>query len=380
MKVTIQKTVIAFLSVVTAVLTAAVIGFYGTPCSAIFASERCSGIEEDETLFFFPGYVYHDAAAGHWKAAVHGWVYEPERDSRKRSALLSLITNALDLPAASAENTLLRERLTHFMVDQEGGSGVSARLGNGNYFLGRSDRNGHVVKTLKISGGDIVLPPKKGAMFSWIQLSSVSCDRNARVFHGKIRILPRRGVFVVSDIDDTIKISQVTDKKALIRNTFLHPYREVPGMSALYRKWEKKGAVFHYLTASPWQLYQPLEKFRSTKKFPEGFFHMKTFGVPFNFTSLFESSDSVKLPYLQMLFSAFTGYRFILVGDSGEMDPEVYGTIARRYPEKIIRILIRNIGNETESSPRMKKALRGVPRSRWVLFDSPEELIRETPF
>ncbi|HON80357.1 MAG TPA: DUF2183 domain-containing protein [Spirochaetota bacterium] len=375
MNTIIKKPLLSCIGFIIAAVIAMVICCHGEGYSADSAVAQCTDIEDDETLFFFPGFMYHDAAGTNWNIAVHGWVYEPEHDSRKRRLLMSLVSKALGFSEADAGNALLRERLRHFMVDQDGGSNVSIRIGNTNYFLGTCGRNGHVMKTLKISGGDIPLQGKEQLPFPRMEFSSRSCGKNPRIFHGAIKQLPRRGVFVVSDIDDTIKISRVTDKKALIQNTFLRPYREVPGMSALYRAWERKGAVFHYLTASPWQLYWPLEEFRKNKNFPEGFFHMKMFGVPFNFTKLFESSDTVKLPYLQMLFSAFPEYRFILVGDSGEMDPEVYGTIARRYPEKIIKILIRNIGNEIDSSPRMREAFKGVPRSRWVLFNSPEHII-----
>ena len=47
---------------------------------------------------------------------------------------------------------------------------------------------------------------------------------------GIIRLIePRQGISVISDIDDTIKISEVLDKVRLLANTFIHPFKPVPG-------------------------------------------------------------------------------------------------------------------------------------------------------
>jgi phosphatidate phosphatase APP1 len=77
-----------------------------------------------------------------------------------------------------------------------------------------------------------------------------------------------KGLSVVSDIDDTIKISSVTVKEELMANTFFRPWRAVPGMAALYQQWGQEGAVFHYVSNSPWPLETVLEFFLSGKGSP----------------------------------------------------------------------------------------------------------------
>jgi len=64
----------------------------------------------------------------------------------------------------------------------------------------------------------------------------------------------------------------------------------------------------------------------------------------------------------------------ILVGDSGEQDPEVYGDIARRYPAQIRRILTRNADNRKAEDLRFKEAFKHVARNKWQLFDHPEKI------
>ena len=88
----------------------------------------------------------------------------------------------------------------------------------------------------------------------WLRYRADTSDGDERQLGGAVQLLPPRGVSVVSDVDDTIKISQVADHRELLNNTFLRPMEAVPGMPALYRRWAKDGAAFHYVTASPWQL------------------------------------------------------------------------------------------------------------------------------
>ena len=98
-----------------------------------------------------------------------------------------------------------------------------------------------------------------------------------REFFGVVHLIPSEGISVISDIDDTIKVSDVTNKKELIRNTFLRPFRAVEGMADTYRCWADQGVVFHLVSSSPWQLYEPLARFLAESGFPESTFHLKRF-------------------------------------------------------------------------------------------------------
>ena len=59
----------------------------------------------------------------------------------------------------------------------------------------------------------------------------------------KYELLPRRGISVISDIDDTIKVSHVANRGRLLRNTFVNPFAPVPGMAELYQAWREAGAA-----------------------------------------------------------------------------------------------------------------------------------------
>jgi phosphatidate phosphatase APP1 len=64
----------------------------------------------------------------------------------------------------------------------------------------------------------------------------------------------------------------------------------------------------------------------------------------------------------------------VLVGDSGEKDPEIYGSIARQFPRQIQRINIRLVQGRPLSDERLRRAFRELDGSVYRLFSSPDEL------
>ncbi len=76
-----------------------------------------------------------------------------------------------------------------------------------------------------------------------------------KTFKCTVYVLARHGLSVISDIDDTVKISNVLSKRSLLKHTFYSYFKPVEGMSELYQKWSEQKCQFHYVSASPWQLY-----------------------------------------------------------------------------------------------------------------------------
>ena len=75
------------------------------------------------------------------------------------------------------------------------------------------------------------------------------------------------------------------------------------------------------------------------------------------------------------LTDGFLCRRFILIGDSGEKDPEVYGDIARAFPRQIDRILIRRAPGDRLGEARFAEAFAGLPANRWHVFDDPATVV-----
>src|SRR5262249_18285644 len=155
------------------------------------------------------------------------------------------------------------------------------------------------------------------------------------------------------------KVSEVCDHRALLANTFLREFRPVPGIAELYRGWAAGGAVFHYVSASPWQLYAPLSEFLRRHDFPPGTFHLKSFRARVTgLRKLLANPEKAKRRAIGAVLEAFPRRRFVLVGDSGERDPEMYAGLARDYPGRVARVLIRDVTGRGPGAERFREAFR----------------------
>src|SRR5262249_24774087 len=148
-----------------------------------------------------------------------------------------------------------------------------------------------------------------------VAVRAVLRSGDERVFAGQISLVSSTGATVISDIDDTIKITNVRDRAATLRNTFLEPFPPVPGMVELYQNWARQGSVnFFYVSASPWQLFLPLRDFIRSNGFPAGAFYLKQVRwKDESLFNLFESPLKYKPQVIEPLMEKFRDRRFILV-------------------------------------------------------------------
>jgi phosphatidate phosphatase APP1 len=122
-----------------------------------------------------------------------------------------------------------------------------------------------------------------------------------------------------------------------------------------------------------------LAEFASQAGFPSATFHLRQ--VRFkdsSVLSLLADPLEAKLQMIEPLMATFPHRRFILVGDSGERDPEVYGRIAEKHPDQILRIYIRDVTGQAAQSPRYQAAFGKLPTDKWRLFQEPST-IQEDP-
>ncbi len=68
-----------------------------------------------------------------------------------------------------------------------------------------------------------------------------------------------------------------------------------------------------------------------------------------------------KLSQISEIVGRFPKRRFILVGDSGEKDPEVYREIKTRFPQQIQEIWIRDVVNDRENRPERLREMQIIP-------------------
>ena len=343
--------------------------------SGIVASAEAAGLKSDEQVVLFPtlGWQVRDG----WELEIHGCVFEPER----RRLLTAVLRKALgidDDKLSAAEMAIWRERSQFFLVDNERGKEISLRLGDQIHRLATSQANGHFQGRIQLAGNRSSSIPELTNGILRFEIASNA--KATRPFTGAVHLLAATGLSVISDIDDTIKVSQVRDRQEMLQNTFVRPFQPVPGMANLYHRWSDQGAQFHYVSASPWQLYVPLAEFVRSNGFPAGTFHLKNFRMKDEtFFDLFKSPERYKPAVIGPLLARFPQRRFVLVGDSGEKDPEIYARLARQYPRQVVRILVRDVTGQASASPRYRQTFKGLPGELWRIFKEPSEIETALP-
>ena len=323
-----------------------------------------SPIKDDESVVLFNASAHVDADGRSWLVPVHGWIFEPEAGSVWRRGALAAAHEALGIAARDPRSARFEEIARWFLVDNERGKRLPITVGGTQVVLPRTGTDGHAQLWVRLAaGGDD----------GWVDMETRA--RDGRRFRALVQLVPRTGVTVVSDVDDTIKVTEVlAGKRRVLERTFLEPFEEVPGMAARYRDWRDDGAVFHYVSASPWHLYPELSRFMSRRKFPTGTLHLRSFRVKDERRwNLLASPRRHKLREITRLMARYPGRRFVLVGDTGESDPEVYGELARAHPAQVAAIAIRRLPADRWTEARRQAALAGV-RCRLVVFSSPSEL------
>jgi len=155
-------------------------------------------------------------------------------------------------------------------------------------------------------------------------------------------------VGVISDIDDTVIISHATSigKKlwlSVSKNAYTR--RPFPGVSDFYALISNKGKnpVF-YVSSSDWNLFDLIQDFLAYRNIPKGPILLKDPHV--NLRNIWKSgggNHDHKLEKISMLLSLFPTMKFILIGDSGQHDPELYTEIIEKYPNRIKAVYIRRI-------------------------------------
>ncbi|KAK0540669.1 hypothetical protein OC842_000344 [Tilletia horrida] len=158
-------------------------------------------------------------------------------------------------------------------------------------------------------------------------------------------------VRVISDVDDTVKKSHVTEGvRKIFHSVFVKPFEEVqiPGVSQWYCTLrEQAGVGFHFVSNTPLELHGLVCGFLESAGFPRAHLHLKHYptGTRNLFTSWLEPAGERKKGAVLSILDEFPHSKFILIGDSGELDMELYTAIAAERRAQILGIFIRNVSS-----------------------------------
>ncbi len=326
-------------------------------------------LKDDEDIWFFPTSA-NQISRTEWNIPIHHWVFEKEEKSIGRKVtqkLLSEVIESLGVPEEQADSPIVRQRLMWFLVDNERDKEIEISFedtsNNKIIKLNATAPNGHANTETKYSGN-----AKAG---DWLNYKVIDPNRRNGKFTGQAQLIPETGLSVISDVDDTIKISEVLDKKVLIKNTFVKPYQVTEGFSEYYKELEKKGAYFHYVSASPWQLQPSLKPFMD-EHYPQGTIALRNFRLTdSSLLKFLQSSKEYKIEQIKNIIQRYPKHQFILIGDSGEHDPEVYADIYLQFPKNIQAIKIRAVEGSDLTEKRFSETFKAIPKALWEVFAKP---------
>lgn len=325
-------------------------------------------------VWLFPSYGMYDESKSRWRVHVTGAVFRPSVVRIQKRLSVRLLRQAMKVSSEAFESEVFRQRISPFISAPHRGRRLALSIQDQLFRLPRkSRRNGHFRAKLWLEPQEI--ETIFGSRDTWLDVETWRDDKPQPTIGGRVQLLAPHGVSVVSDIDDTIKESGVGCRTTLLANTFLNDFQAVNGMADVYQRWAEGGAAFHYVSSSPWQLFAPLERWRVDAGFPEGTFHLRQFRLGDHMMRrLLRIRRQGKGRIIQQMLRRFPQRKFILVGDSSEHDPEIYGALARRYPDQVALILLRNLPGNALTFQRAEKALRGIAPSKCQCYRDPLEL------
>ena len=161
-------------------------------------------------------------------------------------------------------------------------------------------------------------------------------------------VLPRSADFgVISDIDDTIVRTGATSVLTMIRSVIQNAAARLPfeGVAELYRALHRDRNPIFYVSSSPWNLYELLDDFMRLHGIPHGPMLLQDWGID-DSTLVIASHETHKLAQIQTLVEYYPSMRFVLIGDSGQHDPEIYLRVIQTHAQRIIAAIIRDVTDD----------------------------------
>ncbi|KAK7949336.1 phosphatidate phosphatase APP1 [Apiospora aurea] len=331
----------------------------------------------NDTVWLLDNTAYKNPQTGNWEAEFVSAVFAQQPSCTVLEAVTS-VANKIGLSDDDPNYPTIEERVLPFIQDIRPGTQVKAlQAGTENLKLGPGGRNG-------ISSD--VKPVRKGEEHPQIAPTFAQVPKGVNgVLMMKTFFAEPEGWSVISDIDDTIKVTMTSDPIGILKSTFVDTPQPCPGMPELYKyivSLIRETSPFFYLSASPYNLYPFLRDFRD-KHYPHGTIVLRDsswMSIPGLLSSITLGTEQYKTDRMTKIHEWLPKRKFICIGDSTQADPESYGKIYRKYPGWVKLILIRKVpdiaalGIESKNEPkRFEKAFKDVPLERWHVFEDPAE-------
>ena len=183
-------------------------------------------------------------------------------------------------------------------------------------------------------------------------------------------LVPPKGLTIVSDIDDILRVTKIYEPKEGLLNSFARPFTPWMNMPDIYANWSRSipNFHFHYLTTTPEQVTRNYMDF-IYKTYPGGSFDTR----PLNFSDV-SATLSIRKFLLQKVFQTFPERKFILIADTSNSDVmRDYPEMVTDFPGQVQCILLRNTSSTDDGDkfPYDTSGFKGLNTSTYMFFHVP---------
>ncbi|GAA4965361.1 App1 family protein [Algibacter aquimarinus] len=281
---------------------------------------------------------------------------------------------------------LLFNAWKRFETDEIKNTELQVKIGEDIFYETKTDHRGYFLldKKVKDLSRHANTEGWVNIEFSYKEVQKKRAIKSENRFHGEMLIPSSKVSFgVISDIDDTILHTGLTSllKWRVLLNTLLTsagkrlPLEGAPEFYNLlhHGKTGQESNPIFYVSHSPWNLYRYLKYFLNKNNFPKGPIILRSFPKPFLKKPKGEKPQKQK--EIVNLLNTYPELKFILIGDIGEHDPDIYKEVSEAFPNRILAIYLRSVNHRKKMS-RVFNLYKDYNKIPVLLVESSEQAIK----
>lgn len=221
------------------------------------------------------------------------------------------------------------------------GAAVRVQTDRDGYFRIRLRSNRPLMTDRRWHGVDLEL----------VEPAEFASDEGAKV-QGHVFVPPETARrVIISDIDDTVMHTGVVNKTKMVWRLFMQgPASRVafPGVASLYRALhrgptEDQFNPMLYVSRAPWSIYELLQEFFRLHRIPVGpILFLREWGITLLRPVPRRAADH-KLLLIRDMLEVYRDFPVVLIGDSGQHDPEIYAQVVQEHPGRVVAVYIRDV-------------------------------------
>ncbi len=201
-----------------------------------------------------------------------------------------------------------------------------------------------VVESVSDHEGYFLIRLQTEAGGGWHEVNLTLPDHNANAVAHVMVPLEEATFGIISDIDDTIVRTNATSLLGMTRSIINNAAARLPfeGVADLYRALHVERNPVFYVSSSPWNLYELLHDYMDINRIPHGPMLLQDWGIEETVLVLAAHTEH-KMAQIGSILDYYPNLKWILIGDSGQHDPEIYLQVIRSHPGRVLAAFIRDV-------------------------------------